>query len=255
MSLESCENPRPVVLCAKENFQGMVDNVRSAGAHRTTVRVLLASVLLCTCGVPAAGQGQLYVGAIAGVATLSADTGTRASAQGLNLSSYDPRNGGALDGLAGVYLGNYFGLQANYIWNRNGLRLNSASSIGGAFYEQDRSSSQQAAIFDFLIYFRRRASRIRPYLGTGTGVAHLSSSEDRLIASRGGPTLPPTRFSSTGPVLRAHVGIDLRLARRLDFRYSFSETIGNNDISRQLSPPGAHKLMNFQNLFGFIVRP
>jgi hypothetical protein len=52
-----------------------------------------------------------------------------------------------------------------------------------------------------------------------------------------------------------HVGIDLRLARKLDFRYSFSEMIEHNEISRQLSPPGTHKLMNFQNLFGFVVRP
>jgi len=37
-------------------------------------------------------------------------------------------------------------------------------------------------------------------------------------------------------VLRTHVGVDLRLARKLAFRYSFSETIGHNEISKNLSP-------------------
>ena len=145
-------------------------------------------------------------------------------------------------------------MQANYIWNRNSLRLNSTSS-SGSFYKEDRSSNEQAAVFDLLVYFRQRSSRIRPYLGTGTGVVHLSSTQDRLIALGGSAVVPPARFSSTDPLLRVHVGIDLRLARKLDFRYSFSEMIAHNEISRQLSPPGTHKLMNFQNLFGFVVRP
>jgi hypothetical protein len=195
-----------------------------------------------------------YAGAIGGIATLSADAGSQGSPQGLNLSSYDPRNGGALDAFAGAHLHNYFSVQANYILNRNSLRLSSSSS-SGSFYQEDRSSVQQAAVFDFLIYFRRPSSRVRPYLGTGTGVLHLSSTQDRVVASGGAAILPPARFSSTGPLLRVHVGIDLRLVRKLDFRYSFSEMIEQNEISRQLSPPGSHKLMNFQNLFGFVVRP
>ena len=36
---------------------------------------------------------------------------------------------------------------------------------------------------------------------------------------------------------RSHVGIDMRLSRRLAFRYSFSETINRNPISPSLSPP------------------
>ncbi len=225
----------------------------SIAVHRTGMRLLLCCVLFTT-GRTACAQVSLYVGAIGGVATLSGEAGSRASAHGLDLSSYAPKKGGAVDVFAGAHLHNYFSVQANYIWNRNSLRLNSTSS-SGAFYQEDRNSSQQAAIFDFLIYFRGRNSRIRPYLGTGTGVIHLSSTRDRLIASGGAPALPPGQFSSTGPVLRSHVGIDLRLVRKLDFRYSFSEFIGHNDISRQLSPPGTHKLLNFQNLFGFVVRP
>lgn len=128
------------------------------------------------------------------------------------------------------------------------------SSGSGAFYQQARSSSQNAVIFDGLVYFRQRDSRIRPYLAIGTGISHLTSAQDHLIAASGAPVLPPTKFSSTGPVLRSHVGIDLRLRRKVDFRYSFSETLGHNEISKELSPPAPRYLANFQNLFGFVVR-
>jgi hypothetical protein len=231
----------------------MLRKQSSGAAHRTHLRLALCCLFL-TLGLPVAAQISPYAGAIGGIATLSADAGTQRASQGLNLSSYDPRNGGALDLFAGLHLHNYFSVQANYIWNRNSLRLNSTSS-GGSFYQEDRSSIQQAAVFDLLVYFRQRRSRIRPYLATGTGIVHLSSTQDRVIASGGAAVLPPAHFSSTGPLLRVHVGIDLRLARKLDFRYSFSEMIEHNEISQQLSPPGSHKLMNFQNLFGFVVRP
>src|SRR5262249_8834469 len=141
----------------------------------------------------------------------------------------------------------------DFIWNQNRLRVNS-NSTNGSFYQQDRNSSQQAAIFSLVIYFRRRNSRIRPYLGTGIGVAHLSSGDAHLIASGGTPSLPPATFSFAGPVFRSHVGIDLSITHKLDFRYSFSETIGSNEISRNLSPRGSRRLANFQNLFGFVVR-
>ena len=232
---------------------GKLHNKLSCAVGHREMRLTLCCLLFMS-GLPVVAQISPYVGAIGGVATLSADAGSRGSPQGLSLSSYDPRNGGALDIFAGAHLHNYFSMQANYIWNRNGLRLNSSSS-SGSFYQEDRGILQQAAVFDFLIYFRQRRSRIRPYLATGTGVVHLSSRQDRVIASGSGAVVPPARLSSTGPLLRVHVGIDLRLVRKLDFRYSFSETIEHNEISQQLSPPGTHKLMNFQNLFGFVVRP
>lgn len=68
------------------------------------------------------------------------------------------------------------------------------------------------------------------------------------------PLLPSASFSSNRPVFRSHVGIDLRLARHWDFRYSFSEMIGKNDISKHLFPPAPRRLANFQNLFGFVFR-
>lgn len=195
-----------------------------------------------------------YAGAIGGIATLSADAGAKTTAQGLSLSSYSPKNGGAVNVFAGAHLHNYFSVQLNYIWNRNDLLLNSASSGSTTFYQQARSSSQHAGVLDFLVYFRRRSSRVRPYLGTGAGIIHLVSKEERLIGSGGIPNLPPVSFSSTRPVFRSHVGIDLRIARKVDFRYSFSEFIGKNDISQHLSPPAPRRLANFQNLFGFVYR-
>jgi hypothetical protein len=215
--------------------------------------VLLAVVLFGVFQESSLGRVVPYAGATGGIATLSADAGSQRVAQGLNLSSYAPENGGALDLFAGADLHDYLSLQGDFIWNRNQLRLNS-SSASGAFYQQDRGSSQQAAIFGVLIYFRRRCARIRPYLGGGAGIAHLSSAAERLVGSGGAPALPPSEFSWTGPVWRTHVGLDLRLVRSFDFRYSFSETIGHNEISNKLSPPGPRGLANFQNLFGFVVR-
>jgi hypothetical protein len=213
------------------------------------VLLVLFSIL-----TPALCAAQFYAGTIGGISTLSADAGSRSSAQGLSLSSYSPSNGSALNVFAGAHLHNYFSVQANYIWNRNDLILNSASSNSSTFYQQARSSSQHAVLFDFLLYFRKRNSRIRPYLGTGGGVTHLASREERVIAFGGTPALPPASFSSTRPVFRSHVGMDIRTFRRVDFRYSFSELIGKNDISKHLSPPAPRRLANFQNLFGFVVR-
>jgi hypothetical protein len=194
-----------------------------------------------------------YAGAIGGIATLSADAGSLRTAQGLNQSSYSPANGGALDLFVGVHLFDYFSVQGNFIWNENDLVLNSSSLGPNTFYQQARSSSQRAGVVDFLVYFRRRTSWIRPYLGTGAGIIHLQSNVTRLIDSGGIPLLPPASFSSTRPVFRSHVGMDIRVFRQLNFRYSFSEFIGKNDISKHLSPPALRRLANFQNLFGFAL--
>lgn len=195
-----------------------------------------------------------YVGGIGGIATLSADAAAQPTSLGLRESSYSPNNGAAVNLFAGLGVTNFISLQVNYIWSENHLVLSSASSGSVTFYQQARTSSQQAGIFDFLLYFRRRSSWVRPYLGTGGGIIHLRSQAERLIASGGTPQLPPATFSSTRPVFRSHVGMDLRLSRALDFRYSFSELIGKNDISQHLSPPASRRLANFENRFGFVWR-
>lgn len=207
-----------------------------------------------TSAITVSAQAKPYAGVLGGLATLSGDAGSQPTAQGLNLSSYAPANGPALNLFAGLHLHNYFSVQGNFIWNRNGLQLNSASSASAASYQERRSSSQKAGVFDFLVYFRPLRSRIRPYLGTGVGVIHLASTQTKLISLQGSLVLPPASFSSTGPVFRSHVGIDVTLARNFALRYSFSEFIGQNEISEHLSPPAPRGLKNFQNLFGFVVR-
>jgi outer membrane protein W len=228
--------------------------VSSYVVRRKRCGVRCAAWLFFGCTTAVGAQITPYVGVIGGVATISADGGARSTGSGLSLSSYAPSNGGALNVFAGLPIHNYVSLQLDYIWNQNRLQLNSATSDSNAFYQEDRSSTQQAVIFDGLLYFRNRRSRIRPYLGTGVGAVHLSSTETRLVSAGGNPSLPPSQLTSTGPALRSHVGIDFRLASRLDFRYSFSDTIGRNPISKYLSPPGPRILENFQNLFGFVVR-
>jgi hypothetical protein len=229
-------------------------DTRSSPTQRLLAGRVCVLFLLVTFGSWSYAQTVPYFGAIGGISVLSADAASRTTSAGLNLSSYAPANGGVLDLFAGVHTRNYLTLQMDYIRNSNDLRLNSASSNSTSFYQEDRESSQQAVIFNAMIYFRGLRSRIRPYLGTGAGVVHLSSRAERLLASGGAPSLPPAEFSSSSPAFRVHVGIDLRLMRRLDFRYSFSDTIGSNAISKQLSPPGPRGLENFQNLFGLVVR-
>lgn len=206
------------------------------------------------CAPAVVAEVTLYAGAIGGIATLSADAGSQSNSKGLRLSSYSPTNGGALNIFVGFHPHDYFSVQVNYIRNRNDLVLNSSNSVSNTFYQQARGSSQHAGVLDFLLYFRKRNSWIRPYLGTGGGIIHLNSKAERLIDSGGAPALPPFSFSSTRPVFRSHVGMDLRISSRLNFRYSFSEFIGKNDISKHLSPPAPRRLANFQNLFGFVLR-
>src|SRR5215467_10827595 len=113
-------------------------------AHQIFVGTFCAFFFLVTFVPRSSAQTAPYVGAMGGIAVLSADAGSQATSAGLNLSSYGPANGGALDLFAGVHTHNYFTLQIDYIRNSNDLRLNSTSSNSAAFYEQDRKSSQEA---------------------------------------------------------------------------------------------------------------
>jgi len=210
--------------------------------------------LLQTCR-PAAAQDdrQIYVGGVFGVSTLSADGRSVTTGSDAALSLYKPENGPALNLFTGVHLAHYFSIQANWIWNRNDVALVSSyvTPQGGGFYEQHRRSHQQAVVLDGLIYFRRQESVIRPYLGTGISFVRFSS-DDSVSDTSQGLASPAGDISSTHVGLRSHVGIDVKLSRRLKFRYSFSETITGNPISPSLTPPGQRRLANFQNLFGFV---
>ena len=193
-----------------------------------------------------------FAGALAGVSTLSADARAIVRETSANVSLYKPENGPALNLLAGVHVSDYFSAQGNYVWNRNTLMLSSFRTGDGTFFEERRRSGQHGFIADGLLYFRDLDSWARPYLSAGVGLVRFQSSEPVLLASRGGPARPPASFTSTDPVLRVAVGIDLDTAAGWRIRYSFSEAIGANPVSARLSPPAQRNLANFQNLIGAI---
>ena len=201
-------------------------------------------------------QAQLYAGVMGGVASLSGDSSSVINPPSGAFASYNPQNGPVLDGFVGKHLTDYFTVQADYDWNRNSLMLSGASFGSGVFaeYKEMRQSSQQSAFASVLVYFRKRESRVRPYLSVGTGFVHLSSMQEGIPTVEHAPALPSQTFGSSMIALRVPVGIDIRLHKAWFFRYSFSETISHNPISDQLSPPGPHALKNFQNLFGVLYR-
>jgi hypothetical protein len=220
--------------------------------------VLIVGLVLAmtpTCSEAASGS-DFYVGAIGGIATLSADGRSVLSPGISQLSLYKPENGPALNLFAGWDFSRYLSVQGNYIWNGNDLTLVSTAfgPAGASQYEQSRSSSQKAVIGDLLGYMRARGSRVRPYLSCGTGLDHFSSSLSLVKLATGSLSPPPEHFTTDRIALRVAVGIDLKLSPRWAFRYSFSESLSSNPISQQLIPPGQRALKNFQNLFGVIWR-
>jgi hypothetical protein len=203
--------------------------------------------------VHAQDRPRIFAGGVAGLSTLSADATAVITSAGASTSMYKPENGIAVNLFAGVHLAQYFSVQGNWMWNRNDLALISASTLQNAFYQQPRRSDQHAFVADALIYFRRLDDTVRPYLGTGLSIIRFSSRETGEAIAQGVDP-PPGDINATEIGLRSHVGIDIRLSRRIDFRYSFSETIGGNPVSPQLTPPGTRRLANFQNLFGLVGR-
>lgn len=197
---------------------------------------------------------QIYFGTAVGISTLSGDGRSITTAEGSSVSLYDPMNGPALNVFGGWSLHEYVSIQGNYIWNSNRLTLTSTTASAGltSFYEQERTSSHHSLFADVLVYFRSPGERIRPYLSTGIGSVHLSSTEEQTLVAVGAVELPAPTFRDTTVVLRSAVGIDVRVGERWAIRYSFSEFIGPNPIGRQLDPPGERSLMNFQSLFGFV---
>ena len=197
---------------------------------------------------------QLYAGALTGISTLSSDARSALSPNSGSFSLYDPKNGPALSFVIGGHLSDYFTVQADYVLNHNSLTLSSSNFTAGSQigYEEKRSSSQHSVFAEALVYVRHRKSRLRPYLSVGTGVVHLSSSEQRVSQTLGMPILPPQNFSSNVTALRVPVGMDVNLGKGWAIRYTFSETLSKNPISDRLSPPGQHSLKNFENLFGLV---
>ncbi|MGO8791261.1 MAG: hypothetical protein ACLQVL_28285 [Terriglobia bacterium] len=208
-------------------------------------------VVVCLWPALLLAQRPMYVGALGGLATLSGDGRSAITGSSAATSLYDPQNGGAASIFWGWHVYKYVSIQGNYIWNRNDLTLVSTLSnpAGSSFYRQPMSSTENAFIGDVLVYFRPRGDRIRPFLSQGGGVVHVGSRVNGNVISSGN-ALPPGNAASTFPGSRTAVGLDVRFAHALYFRYTFGENISHNPVSAQLSPPGQRLLKNFQNLFG-----
>jgi hypothetical protein len=197
-------------------------------------------------------QDRNFAGVVYGVSTLKADGAFSLEGGVSAQSQYKPENGPTVMFFAGRHLQDYFSVQASYSWNRNSA-LMSASEFGmtDSAYVQDRSNTQHTVMGEGMLYFRNLQSRVRPYLTAGAGFHHFRSRSKGQPTVIGNPSLPPEEFSETGAAFRVAVGADVFLHRNIAFRYSFSETIQGNPLSKQLVPEGTRKLANFQNLFGF----
>jgi opacity protein-like surface antigen len=223
---------------------------------RNTVCAITLAMLAMPAVAAAQAGGKNYVGGIGSLTLLSADGQSIVTPTLARDSQYKPENGPGFSFFYGRDINDWVTLQANYVWNRNDLTFVSTetATTGGSFYRETRDSTQQAFLAGAQVYFRKRASRLRPYLATSAGFVHLASSLRDVLTAAGAPTLPPAKFSSTEAALRVSVGMDVALGRGWWFRYSFAETLSHNPLSDHLSPPGSRTLKNFQNMFGFLVK-
>ena len=197
-----------------------------------------------------------YFGGMGGVATLSADSSAIVSPISASTSLYLPSNGGAASAFIGVHVFNYVSVQGDYVWNRNDAVLVSSISAPGptSFYRLPQSLTQNAFLTNALVYFRKRGSRIRPYVSEGVGAVLIHSRLSGGGILSGNPTLPPNSSDHASIALRTSVGLDVRLRGSWYLRYSFGETITRNTFGDQLSPPEHRIAKNFQSLFGVYVK-
>jgi Outer membrane protein beta-barrel domain len=212
----------------------------------------IAVAVVCLLPATLSAQHSTYFGAMGGLATLSGDGSAVVTSQSASTSLFSPMNGGAADLFFGVHLFNYVSLQAEYGWNRNDVVLVSSSGSPGAlsFYRQPQKLTQNAFLANVLVYFRKRGSRIRPYLSEGVGGVLIHSRSSGGGVSGGNPAPLPGSSDHASAALRTSVGLDVRLPRSWFFRYSFGETLTRNTFGDQLSPPEHRIPKNFQNLFG-----
>lgn len=178
---------------------------------------------------PCVSLAQTYVVGLGGAVSLS-NAAAVTNSQPPSASNYDSKVGPALNVAVGRHLNDWFSVQGGYIWNRN--RIVSTEISGLAFQQRFVTATQQIVSADVLVYFRARQSAIRPYLSGGpVGIQLLSQ---RKLG------------------LRAAVGMDVKIRNGWSLRYSFSEIMSTNPFAADLHPASSAKLMNFQNLFGFV---
>jgi hypothetical protein len=202
--------------------------------------------------LPAVLCGQdsgYFVTGLGGFAILS-PAGTTDFRESAVTSGYRPEMGPAYNVGAGRHFGDWFSVQANYIWNRNTVFL--TGTADSSFVEQRNRISHQQFVLDGMVYFRPRTSRIRPYLSVGTGGVRAQRTLEEVTALRLPIAQPVSNALEWYAGIRVAVGIDLMWRDGWGFRYSFSETVSPNLAGRSLVPPASAGLMNFQNLFGFV---
>ena len=190
-----------------------------------------------------------FAGAMAGISTLSADARIEGSPPE-RISAYKPENGPGLTLLAGRHFADYFSMQISYVFNRNDALLTAANILAGSSFDMPAEIAMHSFMPEAMAYFRPRTSRLRPYLSAGPGIVRGTIQASGAPRIRGISPLPLARAESTSVALRVAVGADFRIGRRFHLRYTFSETIQRNALSRMLDPPGERNLANFQNWWG-----
>ena len=170
----------------------------------------------------------MFVTGLGGASALS--NAAAASASPAAASNYDAKVGPAFSVGAGYHFSDWFSAQTGYSWNRN--RITATEVAGSVFRRTEQAAEEHALGADLLLYFRPRASHLRPYLSAGP-VWLRALSENRIG-------------------LRVAVGVDLTIKSGWGVRYTFHETMSANPFGAQLRPPGNSRLMNFQNLWGLV---
>jgi hypothetical protein len=207
-------------------------------------------VLLFLMAVLAMSQDNFVAGA-GGISTLSADARVVGSPPE-SISAYKPENGPTFSLSGGRHLSEHFSVQLSYGWNRNRVLLSGNEIFSQSSYELPLRISAHTMVGEAMAYFRRRDSRLRPYLSAGPGVAYTNAKQTGALLVRNSPQRPSAGFNSTQPAFRVAVGIDYKVGGRFSLRYSFSETIQRNPIAAALRPPGKRGLANFQNWWGAV---
>jgi hypothetical protein len=223
---------------------------------KTTLALLTFLFLVPFSGFAQRLQQTIYAGGMGGISTLSGDGSANITPSLASTSLFDPDNGGAAEIFAGVHLFEYVSFQVDYVYNRNNAIVSSTSVEPNAmsFFSQPESITQNAFLANVLVYFRRRDSRIRPYVSEGGGAVLLHNRLSGKAVIGGNVVLPPPTSDHASIALRTSVGLDLRLRGPWYFRYSFGETITRNMLGDQVAPPQHRIPKNFQSLFGVYFR-
>lgn len=201
-------------------------------------------------------QGQWFAGGGGGISTLSADGQTRINGAETAISLYKPENGAVIHVFGGRDMANYFSVQGSLTRNSNAFSVTGSRTAAGveATFQQDYRLRSLSGGGEGMFYFRPRSSRFRPYLSGGVGFASLRASAGAVQIAKGAVQLPPAKFDAVKPYFRTTVGIDVAVGQGWMVRYSFSEALTGNPISKQLQPQGQRALADFQSIFSLLKR-